>query len=263
MKTKIENTLIKSLMLLGMIAGTSAVVSAQEYKLSKSTGKLEIRELNDVTIEGHNGNEIIFTSVNYAAERDERAEGLRVINSLGLEDNTGIGLSVVDKGSTIEVYQLKRMDGPKVKIMVPRAVVVSYSHTSPHGEDIYIKNVESEIELSTVHNGVHLTNVTGPITAKTVHGEIEIEFNPNMKSPVSLASAHGLVDVTMPVAAKANLSMRAGHGEIFVDPAFKIEMEKQSEWTVYGSGTVDGKLNGGGLDVSLSTSHGNIYLRKK
>lgn len=254
---------LKGVMLFWVIAATGGVVSAQEYKLSKSTGKLELRELNEVSIEGYNGNEIVFTSVNYSAERDERAEGLRVINSMGLEDNTGIGLSVVDKGATVEVYQMKRMDGPKVKIMVPRGVVVSYTHSSPYGDDIYFKNVESEIEVSTVHNGIHLVNVTGPVTAKTVHGGIEVDFNPNMKSPISLASAHGLVDVTMPVSTKVNLNMRAGHGEIYVDPAFKIEMAKQSEWTVFGSGKVEGKMNGGGLDVSLSTNHGNIYLRKK
>lgn len=239
-------------------------VNAQEYKLAKSTGRLEIIEVNNVSVEGHNGNEIIFSSLNGPHEKDKRAEGLKAVNSLGLEDNTGLGLSVTEKSNVIQVYQLKKMDGPKIKIMVPKGVIVSYMHTSPYGSDINFKNVEGEIEVSTTHNGVHLENATGPMTLKTVHGEIEADFNTSIKSPVSIISVHGLVDVTLPTAVKANLSLSTSYGEAFVDPAFKIEFDNSDDkWVRYGSGKVSGKINGGGIDISLSSSHGNIYLRKK
>lgn len=250
---------VLALMFLLIAAGAFA----QEYKVSKSTGRLEIREVNNVTIEGYNGNEIVFSSLDQSRDRDKRAEGLKAISSMGLEDNTGIGLSVVDKGATIEVYQLKKMDGPKVKILVPKGVSIFYSHTSPYGDDVKFKNVEGEIEVSTVHNGVRLENVTGPMTVKTVHGEIEADFNTNMKSPISIVSVHGPVDITMPLATKANLSMSTSYGEIFVDPALKIEVETKGDWNVYGSSKIKGKINGGGLDINLSSTHNNIYLRKK
>lgn len=253
----------KFLIIVGTVLMVVFTGKAQEYKLAKSSGKLELKELNHVSVEGYSGNEIVFTSLDYSRDKDRRAEGLRAISSMGLEDNTGIGLAVVDKGTTIEVYQLKKMDGPNVKIMVPKGVTVSFSHTSPHGDDATFKNVESEIEVSTVHNGIHLENVTGPMTVKTIHGEIEANFNANIKSPISIVSVHGLVDVTIPVATKASLTMSSGYGEIFVDPAIKIEFENQGDWVKYGSNKVSGKVNGGGIDFKLSTSHGNIYLRKK
>lgn len=238
--------------------------NAQEFKLAKSTGRLEIIEVNNVSIEGYSGNEIIFSSLSGTHEKDKRAEGLKAINSLGLEDNTGLGLSVTDKANVIQVYQLKKMDGPKIKIMVPKGVIVSYTHTSPYGSDINFKNVEGEIEVSTTHNGIQLENVTGPMTLKTVHGKIEADFNASIKSPVSIISVHGLVDVTLPTAIKANLSLSTSYGEAFVDPAFKIEFDKSDDkWVRYGSGKVSGKVNGGGIDITLSSSHGNIYLRKK
>lgn len=236
---------------------------AQEYKLAKSSGKLDIREVNNVTIEGTNGNEIIFTSLDGSRHKDKRAEGLRAVSSLGLEDNTGIGLAVVDKGTTYEVYQLKKMDGPHVKILVPRGVMITYGHTSPYGSDVSFKNVESEIEVSTVHNGVQLTNVTGPMKVKTVHGDIEADFNAGMKSPITLVSNHGLVDVTIPVATKATMKMSTNFGEILVDPAIKLEIEPKSEWVKYGSNKINGKINGGGVELSLASDHNNIYLRKK
>jgi hypothetical protein len=243
-----------------MIAGSA---SGQEYKIAKSTGKLEINEVNNVTIEGYNGNEIVFSSLDGSRDRDDRAKGLRAISANGLEDNTGIGLAVRENGTTYEVYQLKKMDGPRVKIMVPKGVAISYRHTSPHGSDVKLRNVESEVEISTVHNSIRLDNVSGPMNVRTAHGEIEVVFNENMKGPLYFSSTHGLVDISLPPATKANVTMSAGHGEIFVDPNLKLEVPKTGEWTKYGSSKVEGKINGGGIEISLGTSHGNIYLRQK
>lgn len=241
----------------------SGQLIAQEYKLAKSSGKLVLKDINHVTIEGTAGNEIIFSSLDGRSDKDNRATGLRAINSMGLEDNTGVGLAVVDKGTTYEVYQLKKMDGPRVKIQVPKGVSISISHSTPHGEDIKLRNLESEIESSTVHTGIHLENVTGPLNIKTVHGEIEADFNAGIKSPIVLTSTHGLVDVTLPVATKANLTMSTSWGEIFVDPALKIEVEKTGEMVKYSSNKLSGKLNGGGIEIELKSTHDNIYLRKK
>lgn len=245
---------------LGVLMSGSLV--AQEYKLAKSTGKLVIKEVNRVSIEGYGGSEIVFSSMDGTREKDKRADGLRAISNMGLEDNTGIGLSVVDKGATYEVYQLKKMDGPRVKIMVPKGVTVYYSHSSPHGSDFNLKNVESEVEVSTVHSGVHLDNVTGPMSIKTVHGEIEADFT-TIKSPIVLSSQHGLVDVTIPLATKATMTMGTSFGEILVDPALKLEIETKGDLVRYSSSKVNGKLNGGGVEISLSSNHNNIYLRKK
>jgi hypothetical protein len=237
-------------------------VHAQEYKVNKSTGRLDISEVNDVTVEGYNGNEIIFTSRSNDRRDDERAKGLRAVSSLGLEDNTGFGLSVIDKGDVIEVRQLKKMDGPDITIKVPKGVVVSYHHTSPYGSDFHLRNLENEIEVSTVHSKVDIDNVTGPVSVKTVHGDIDVSFGANLKSPITLASVHGHVDVSIPTATKANLRLATSWGEIFVDPDLKIEMDRKGNMIEY-SDKFSGKMNGGGLDFSLSSTHNNIYLRKK
>jgi hypothetical protein len=249
--------------ILGVLFFIAAVANAQEFKVSKSTGKLVITDVNRVSIEGYSGNEIVFSSLDVTREKDKRAEGLRSINPLGLEDNTGFGLSVVDKGATIEVNQLRKMDGPRVKILVPKGVNIFVSHNSPHGDDVNIKNVESEIEVSTVHNAVKLENVTGPLSISTMHGEIEAVLSPNIKSPISISSMHGLIDLTVPVNIKSNVALSTTYGEIFVDPALKIEMDEKTDMVQYGASKVKGKINGGGLDLTLTSPHGTIYLRKK
>lgn len=252
----------KIVLFIGMIVAGLSAVLAQDYKIAKTTGRLEIKEVNEVTIEGYSGNEIIFSSRDHDKEKDERAKGLRAISNSGLEDNTGLGLSVLDKGNVIEVQQLKRMDGPDIKIMVPKGVTIAYSHTSPYGSDVRLKNIESEIEISTVHNEVFLDNVTGPMTVNTVHGEIEASFGATLKNPISIISVHGHVDVSLPVGTKANLKLGTSYGEIFVDPDFKIDIEKSGNMVKY-SDNVVGKINGGGLDITLSSTHNSVYLRKK
>jgi hypothetical protein len=253
-----KNIIITALCLLVV-----TIVNAQEYKLAKSTGRLEISEVNHVTIEGTTGNEIIFTRRGYDKDHDDRAKGLRAVSAMGIEDNTGIGLSVIDKGESIQVQQLKKTDGPDVVIKVPKGVVVIVSHTNPHGDDIEFKNFEGEIQVSTVHSNVRLENIIGPTKVKTVHGDIDATLSPNMKSPIILSSIHGHVDAAFAVATKANIRLGTKHGELFIDPDFKLEREKSGEFVKYSSDEFTAKLNGGGLDLTFTSQHDNVYIRKR
>lgn len=234
----------------------------QEFKLSKTSGRLEIY-LSNVMVEGYNGNEIIFTSLDQEdRKKDERAKGLTAINSLGLTDNTGLGISVVDNGNAVVVHQLKKLSVPHIKIQVPRGVIVSYNYQSQYGKEVEFKNMSNEIEVSAQYNDIKLVNVTGPLTAKTMYGSIEADFSSEIKEPISIVSVYGFVDVTIPQATKADLELSTSYGEIYVDSGLKIEIGEKSEMTRI-SDRVRGKLNGGGLSISLKSNYGNVYLRKK
>jgi len=241
------------------ILGTTGF--AQDFKVAKSTGRLELN-IGRVTVEGYNGNEIVFSSKDRHEGKDERAQGLRAINSLGLEDNTGLGINVSDKGNIVEVNQLKKMNSPDVKIMVPKGVIVSFSHESQYGGTAVFKNMENEIEISANYNSIELENVTGPVTAKTVYGHIEADFSQNVKGPLSIVSIYGYVDVTLPAATKANLKLSTSYGEILVAPEFKIEIDRQGDMIRY-SDRVNGKINGGGMNIDIRSDYSKIYLRKK
>lgn len=250
----------KRLIILG-IGLISLSLSAQEYKLTKSTGILDIKEVNEVKIEGYAGKEIVFTSRDYDREGDDRAKGLRAISSMGLEDNTGLGLSVTENNGVIEVRQLKKMDGPDILIKVPQGMTIKYSHTSPHGNDLEIKNFNGVVDVATVHNNVVLDNVTGTLKIKTVHGDIDAKFEGPIKDPTLITSTHGHVDVAMPATTPANLKLSTSWGEIFVDPAFKLEFDKTGDTVKY-SDKLTAKINGGGVEIALSSTHDNVYLRK-
>lgn len=254
-----KNTKFTIVMLAMLIAGPAL---AQEYKIAKTSGKL-ILHLGRVTVEGHNGNEIIFSSSEHKGGKDKRAEGLRAVNSLGLEDNTGLGINVQDKGNTVEVYQLKKTSSPDIRVLVPKGVIVSFEHESQYGGEAIFRNIESEIEVAAQYNSVRLENVTGPVTVKTIYGGVDAIFGGTIKDPVSIVSVYGHVDVTLPTATKANMKLSTSYGEILVAPEFNLQVE-QKGGMINLSDKVSGKLNGGGdLNIDLTANYGRIYLRKK
>lgn len=258
-KTKqMKNRKIQLCLLMLMLFSVS--VSAQEYRVAKSTGRLEIH-LGKVTVEGHAGNEIIFTSEDGKKDKDERAEGLRALGGLGLEDNTGLGIHVADKGAVIEVNQLKKMSSPDIKILVPKGVIVAYSFESQYGGNVEFRKMENEIEVDAQYNSVELHDVTGPMTVKTIYGHVEATFGSVIRDPISIVSVYGFVDVAMPQATKANLKLSTSYGEILVAPEFKIEVEKSGQMVRW-SDRISGTLNGGGVNMDLACNYGKIYLRK-
>jgi hypothetical protein len=252
---------MKKIMVVVLVWIAVSTAMAQEFKVAKSSGRLEIN-IGRVTVEGHSGNEIIFSSRDYKDNKDERAAGLRAINGSGLEDNTGLGINVTQNGDIVEVNQLKKMNSPDVKILVPKGVIVSFSHQSQYGGTAVFKNMENEIEVSANYNSIEMENVSGPLTVKTVYGHVEANLSSNVKGPISIVSIYGYVDVTLPVAIKANIKLSTSYGEILVAPEFKIEIDKQGEFVQYND-KVNGKINGGGMNVNFRSDYSKIYLRKK
>ena len=250
----------KSIMLLAVMILAAGCLKAQEFKVPKSSGRLEIN-IGKVTVEGHAGNEIIFTSADGSNEKDKRAEGLRSVNSLGLEDNTGLGINVTEKGDVVTVQQLKKTNAPDIKILVPKNMIVSFSYESQFGGKARFKNVTNEIEVDAQYNSIELENVTGPLTVKTIYGHVEATMNATMRGPISIVSIYGYVDVAIPATTKANIKMSTSYGEIFADPEFKIDIDRQGEMVIY-SDKVSGKINGGGIPIELTCNYGKVYLRK-
>lgn len=243
------------------ITATSSI-RAQEYKIGKSSGKMTIN-LSSVTVEGYSGSQIVFSSKRNEMQADPRAAGLRVINGSGYTDNTGLGISVTEKGSGIEVNQVAAQD-QSIKILVPKGVILSYRfHRVENAGKATFKNLENEIEISTDYNSVDLENVTGPVTVRALYGSVDAKFSGHMKGPVSIVAIYSAVDASIPVYTKANIKLSTTHGAILASPELKIEMNKnKDDELVNYSGNVTGKLNGGGLDFKLTSEYGKIYLRK-
>lgn len=242
---------------------TTTKENLKTYKVSKNKGKLLVN-LGKVTIEGYKGNEIIFSLEGRIPAVDKRAEGLQVINALGLTDNTGLGINVSEKDGILEVNPLKKISFPSIKILVPENVIVSFKHQSQYGGKVVFRNMQNEIEIASTYNNVQLENITGPATVKSIYGDVEAVFSQNVKGPLSIISVYGHTDVSLPKSVKANLKVTTSYGDIYISPDFKIEQNKKTEDDLiqYGNDLV-GKVNGGGMDIELRSDYSKIYLRAK
>ncbi len=251
-----------------LCTGFAMMAQAQTYKLNKTQGKLIIEGVNELVVEGYSGNEIVFERVDYDHEDNEKAKGLMALSAEGLKDNSGVGLSVVESGAEVKVKQIGRNSDDSFKIKVPNGISVYYSHSSHNGEDIIFKNVVNEIEVSVNYNSVILENVTGPMAINTVYGDVIADFKSvAQNNSITLHSVYGDVDVSLPNSTSADLLLSTSYGEMFTD--FDITLEANQNTSSKGcngcgsKNKFSGKINGGGVSISLKSNYDNIYLRKK
>lgn len=258
---------MKNILLLTLIALAFNIQAQEEFKISHNGGKLILAGLDDATVTAYDGSEVIITAkIHKEDETSKRAKGLKQLNSAGLDDNTGLGLSANKEGSDLVLSQIGQCgcsDGEGYKIKVPRTMGIEYSHSTYDGGDLILKNINKEIVISCNHTNIILENVTGPMSIKTVYGNIEGSFESlSQESSISLNSVYGLVDIAMPSASKANLSLRTPYGQIFTD--FDIAVDTNDDgMREISSKKVKGNINNGGVEVILKSNYENIYLRKK
>ena len=277
------------ILLFSIITMASAVFAQKEYKLVATSGQLNLN-IPGVIIEGYNGNEIIFSVPKTENEVvDERAAGLNVINGSGFMDNTGLGLDVTQKGDEITVNAVGMERNGILTIRVPQNIKISFKNTSPINQgEVILKNLRNEIEVSASYNKVKLENNTGPMNVKALYGSVDAVFANDMIGPVSIVSVYGYVDVSLPRAAKANVKLSTSYGKVYAADGLKIALDNRTDVqadvnvkgftfsndgvsgiTVNGfssnraSGSINGKINGGGADVILKSSYQNVYLRDK
>ncbi len=206
------------------------VLAQKEYRLAKSTGKLHLN-LNGVTVEGYDGNEIIFSGQKTQDDdEDERAKGLQAISSSGYKDNTGLGINVTEKGQDVYVNLIGNgIENELLYIRVPKQLAIAFAYDKfYYVEPVTIKNVKGEVEITASYNNIVLENNSGPMNITTIQGSVDAIFENDIKGPVSIISIHEHVDVALPAATKANLELGTHYGKLYAADAFDIAVVKDS-----------------------------------
>ncbi len=247
------------------------MANAQNFNFDVKNAKQLIIEnlLAELTFEGYDGNEITVEVRNFDAP-PKRADGLKAIYGGG-EDNSGIGLefSEID-GSILIAGASKQSEDATYIIKVPNSMSIKVNYSSPFAEadQITFKNFSSEISVKTLDADINFENVSGPINSSTVDGTTMVAFGTvNQASPISISSIDGEIDVTLPSSTPADLKFSNLDGEVYTD--FEVDFTKKDKTGskkmryIGGHNSSEGTINGGGVQISLQTIDGIIYLRKK
>ncbi len=235
-------------------------LNAQDYTKSlQGIKKVKVSSESGVDIKVSNQNELRIVADGHKIP--EKAKGLKAVYSGGT-DNTELGMYIQKEGETLVIKNLKGMHSKLLEIYLPKTIniIVEKSNLG----NVSLSGFSSEIEAAANVGNITLKDVTGPVVARTATGEINVIFNKvNQNSPISLMSSTGAVDVSLPSGTPANLELKTSMGEIYTDFDIKFPVEDNNMKLVRGKRAIKTELNNGGVEISLRSSVGNIYLRKK
>jgi len=245
---KKQQTQMKKITIMASVLLLIAVqaFAQKEFKIAKSSGKLVINNISNLTVEGYEGKEIILSAAGVKEKTDDpRAAGLSALSNSGF-DNTGIGISVTEKENNTVVSAIAKDVSLTVKL--PQGVALSIKTVGLLQGDstsIVLSNIKSEIDASTQYENFNLKNVTGPVSLKTLYGNIEGKLTPSFKGPISLVSVYGFVDVTVPENVKADVAINTVYETLYAAKDLRLVVdEPQPRDVAYGVSGLTTKVDG-------------------
>ena len=238
-----------------------------QYKVPVNGSQIKKIKIQDllakIQIVGSSNNDIIIDAKGLEGI-PKKAKGLKPLYGNGCMDNTGAGVAANESSGVLTICGASKGSEDATYIFtIPKGVSVSIDYNSPFAnEDIEIKDMEGEVEASTLTADIKCLNVTGPLVLNSTSGNIDVVISKlNQNSPTSISLISGDLDITLPENSPANLDMSALTGGVFTD--FEFKMSNSGNLHRIGGNNIDTKLNGGGVELTLNCTSGNIYLRKK
>jgi len=135
------------------------------------------------------------------------------------------------------------------------ADVSGRAHLSTSGGNLSILRVEGEVDGRTSGGNIVVESLRGQLTAITSGGNIRAGIDGMLKGDVRLSTSGGNVDVSVDKATRFDLRSHTNGGDIdasglsiVIDPDGKTE------------NSLSGKVNGGGPQLFLETSGGDIRI---
>lgn len=228
---------------------------------SKSLSGIEwvkIISKSNISVMVHDKNEILIKG-NSKAYSSERAKGLRLVGAGGTA-NTNVGFNVVQEGNALIVTNLRKNESAKIYLPKNQKVAV----TSTWNGNISIEGFSNEIEATCeLNGGMVLNDISGPLTANTLNGQIDVIFdNISQDSPTSINSTNGAIDVSLAGNTSADITLSSWNGDMYSNFDIKSDSNKDGMKKM-SSRKTSGTINGGGVSITLKSTNGNIYLRKK
>lgn len=218
---------------------------------------VKIESKGNIKVKTHSSDQLLIKG-GKSYKIPERAKGLRLLGPGG-SDNTDVGFSVIKEGNSLLVRNLRKSEDAEIYLPADQNISVK---STWHGQ-IEISGFLGEIEANAeLNGGISVEDVSGPLTANTLNGEIEVTFvKVSQDSPITVYSTNGALDISMPSDTPADLRLGTTNGEIYTN--FEISFPEKDGLRAIASKKVKGSINQGGVDINLKTTNGNIYLRKE
>lgn len=122
------------------------------------------------------------------------------------------------------------------------------------GGSIEVSEVTGEVDVRTSGGHLKIHDVGGPVFARTSGGRISVRFNDSAAGDIETSG--GSIEVEMAEDSAVDLDARTSGGRVSVDQEVQVS-------GTFGRSEVQGQINGGGAELRLRTSGGNVRLRMR
>ncbi len=254
---------MKQLTIIFLIALYSTGLQAQEDYTKSLEGVewVKIESRAKVIVKAHSEKGLLIKG-GKMHKRPERAKGLKLVGDGGT-DNTNVGYYVIKEGNDLIVRNLQRQNRGNTVIYLPASQNISIRTKGTSSADVAISGFKGEVEATVeINGGMQLTDVSGPLTVRTLNGNIDVSFSKvSQDSPISIYSTNGALDINLPESTPSDLSMSTMNGEIYTN--FELKFPEKDGLKSVSTQRIQQAINGGGVKLKLKTTNGDIYLRKQ
>ncbi|MEO7795022.1 MAG: hypothetical protein ABIV06_09640 [Thermoanaerobaculia bacterium] len=136
---------------------------------------------------------------------------------------------------------------------------------------IRITGTVGRLTVDHVNDDVTLVRVAGAVDARTVNGELKVDFAALPAGDCRFGTVNGDIDLAFPKGLGAELSFETMNGEVYTDFPFELaKLRPTSARSQSGrgnhhelGGNTEAVIGGGGVALACSTINGDITIRER
>ena len=196
--------------------------------------------------------------------RSESRDGMRLVSS------GGFNVKIQEYDNVVKIEKEGRNNRIDFVIQVPKNFDIKAK--GYNGGMLSVMDVEGEVDVENYNAPITLKDISGVASASTYNAHIVVTFvSITPDKPMAFSTHNGKIDITVPSGTKLTAKMKTD-GDIFTDSEnFELldelfqtrETGRERKPTYFKfEGWVQGKLNGGGAEVTMETKNSHIYIRE-
>ena len=135
--------------------------------------------------------------------------------------------------------------------------------------DVVVENVNGIVKANNINGSIRLANLTTQSEARTINGDVDIDFSTNPAKDCSFYSLNGDINASFQPGLSANMSFESFNGSFYTNIQNMETLPLKVQKASHGEG-VKYKINGsryqignGGAFLDFETFNGNVYLKEK
>ncbi len=231
-----------------------------------------------IRVEGYGGSEVILVARKTIYAKDEaraaKAEEEVRLDIAEMENTIDVYVDGPFRDRYREEHGIRRWRDPGYEVHYDFAIRVpvrtNVDVSTVLKGDVEVRNVEGEFDVRNVSGRIRLADVSGSGTAKTVNGEVAVDFKRSPTRECSLKTINGDVVISLPEGTSADFRVKTFNGDVYSDfsvtslPAKPAVREEKDGKYVYRSDRFFGVRTGkGGPEIQMDTMNGDILIKKK